>query len=157
MLLNLLSSLWRHLPPWLRRRTARVGQARFTVTVGAFIFDDAEQILLLDHVFRPDGGWGVPGGFISKREQPEVALRRELREEIGIELEQLELLFVRTLPRARQIEIYFRAQAVGDPVPRSFEIRTAKWFPTGNLPHGLSKDQRRLINRAIGVGEKTSA
>jgi len=100
-----------------------MGQRRFTVTAGAIIFDQQGRILLLDHVFRPDGGWGIPGGFLSKGEQPEAALRRELREEIGIEVENVEMLFARTLPRTRQIEIYFRADAIGHPAPCSFEIR----------------------------------
>ena len=103
---------------------------------------------MLEHVFRPDNGWGVPGGFLTRGEQPEAGLRRELREEIGIEVENVEILFARTLPSVRQIEIYFRARAIGEPEPCSFEIITAKWFALDDLPSALSKDQRRLIARA---------
>jgi ADP-ribose pyrophosphatase YjhB (NUDIX family) len=156
MLSRLLGGLWRYLPGWLRRRAARVGQNRFTVTVGAFIFDDHGRILLLDHVFRPDDGWGVPGGFMSNTEQPDAALRRELREEIGIELTDVQLLFIRTLPKTRQVEIYFRAAANGRPEPHSFEIKSADWFCLTDLPPTLSKDQRRLIERATTIGEKSS-
>src|SRR5256886_13377462 len=74
------------LPGGVRRRVSRLGQSRFTVTTAAFIFDDDGRILLLEHVFRPDSGWGVPGGFLTRGEQPEAGLRRELREEIGIEV-----------------------------------------------------------------------
>ena len=133
----------------MRRRLVRTGQRRFTATAGAMIFDDQDRILLLDHVFRPDGGWGIPGGFLNKGEQPEVALRRELREEIGIEVENVEMLFARTLGQPRQIEIYFRATAIGRPEPCSFEIRKAGWFSIDDLPPELSKDQRRLIQRAL--------
>jgi 8-oxo-dGTP diphosphatase len=133
----------------------RTGQRRFTVTAGAMIFDDQGRILLLEHVFRPDSGWGIPGGFLSKGEQPEAALRRELREEIGIEVADVEMLFVRTLSRPRQIEIYFRARAIGRPEPCSFEIRSAGWFSVDNLPPELSKDQRRLIERALTPSENS--
>src|SRR5437016_10713644 len=102
MLTNFLGAIWRRLPGGVRRRVSRLGQSRFTVTTAAFIFDDDGRILLLEHVFRPDSGWGVPGGFLSKAEQPEAGLRRELREEIGIEIEDVEILFARTLPRPRQ-------------------------------------------------------
>jgi ADP-ribose pyrophosphatase YjhB (NUDIX family) len=139
--------VWRHLPGAIRRRVVRFGQRRFTVTVGAMIFDEQGRILLLEHVFRPDSGWGIPGGFISRREQPEAALRRELREEISVELEQVELLFVRALPRTKQIEIYFRARVTGVPRPSSFEIKRAEWFTIDNLPAELSKDQQQLIRR----------
>ena len=82
MLKDFFGSLWRLTPAVIRRRAVRLGQKRFTVTAGAFIFDDAGRLLLLEHVFRPDSGWGIPGGFLSKGEQPETALRRELLEEI---------------------------------------------------------------------------
>lgn len=153
MLTEFLGSVWRHLPGSIRRRLVRIGQRRFTVTAGAIIFDDDGRVLLLEHVFRPDGGWGIPGGFLSKGEQPETALRRELREEIGIELDRVEMLFARTLPRPRQIEIYFTARAIGTPQPCSFEIRTAEWFKIGHLPAELSKDQLRLIQRALALSE----
>jgi 8-oxo-dGTP diphosphatase len=149
MITRVLGAIWRHLPGVVRRRLVRVGQNRFTVTAGAMIFDEQGRILLLEHVFRPDSGWGIPGGFIGRGEQPEQAMRRELREEIGIEVEEVKMILVRTLGRPRQVEIYFRARAIGNPVPCSFEIKTAEWFVPDSLPSELSKDQRRLIQRAI--------
>ena len=153
MLTEFLGAIWRHLPGIVRRRVIRVGQRRFTVTAGAMIFDDQGRILLLEHVFRPDSGWGIPGGFLSKCEQPEEALRRELREEIGIEVEDVELLFARALGRPQQIEIYFRARAIGIPEPCSFEIKKAQWFNLEDLPPELSRDQRRLIKRVLALSE----
>src|ERR1700730_5148570 len=156
MLTQCLGGIWKRLPGSVRRRLVRTGQRRFTVTAGAMIFDDEGRILLLDHVFRPDSGWGIPGGFLSRGEQPEAALRRELREEIGIEVDDVEMLFVRTLPRPRQIEIYFRARAIGRPEPCSFEIKTAGWFSLDDLPSELSKDQRCLIQRALAPSENSN-
>jgi len=155
MLTEFLGAIWKRLPGLVRRRLVRTGQKRFTVTAGAMIFDDESRILLLDHVFRPDSGWGIPGGFLTKGEQPEAALRRELKEEIGIEVEAVELLFARTLPRPRQIEICFRARAIGRPEPRSFEIRSAGWFSIDDLPSELSEDQRRLIQRTLAASENS--
>jgi ADP-ribose pyrophosphatase YjhB (NUDIX family) len=149
MLKQLAGAIWRHIPSRVRYRLTRIGQKRFTVTTAAFIVDDQDRLLLLEHVFRPDSGWGVPGGFLSRGEQPEQGLRRELREEIGIELDEVELLFARTLGRLRQVEIYFRAKAIGVPQPCSFEIKRAEWFALDALPPQLSHDQRKLINRAL--------
>lgn len=156
MLTEFLGAIWRRLPGLVRRRLIRTGQKRFTVTAGALIFDDEGRILLLEHVFRPDSGWGIPGGFLTKGEQPEAALRRELKEEIGIEVEAVELLFARTLPRPRQIEFYFRARAIGRPEPCSFEIRSAGWFSIGDLPSELPQDQRRLIQSALAARENSN-
>ena len=155
MFIEFLGAVWRYLPGSVRGRLVRIGQKRFTGTVGAVIFDDQGQILLLDHVFRPDDGWGIPGGFINKGEQPEAALRREVREETGIEIQDVELVLARTLPRSRQIEIYFRARAIGHAEPCSFEIKSARWFSVDDLPTHLSKDQRRLIRRALTPSENS--
>lgn len=155
MLTQFLGAVWRHLPPRVRYRLTRIGQKRFTVTTAVAIFDDQARVLLLEHVFRPDSGWGLPGGFLSDGEQPDEGLRREIREEIGIELEDVEILFARSLGRWRQVEIFFRAKAVGTPMPRSFEIKHAEWFTLNTLPQDLSKDQIRLINRAVSLSEKS--
>ena len=143
------------MPGTIRRRMVRMGQSRFTVTTGAMLFDDDGRILLLEHVFRPDSGWGIPGGFLSRSEQPQDGLRRELREEVSIEIDEVEFLFARTLPRPRQVEIYFRARVIGEPKPSSFEIKKAQWFTLNELPEELSNDQRRLIQRAILLSEKS--
>ena len=50
----------------------------------------------------PAWGWGVPGGFLSKGEHPEEGLRREMREEIGVELSDVNLLFTRGLGKLRR-------------------------------------------------------
>ena len=131
-------------------------ESRFTVTVGAIILDSQNRILLLQHRFRPGGGWGIPGGFIHPREQPEDAIRRELREEIGFEIEIESLAFVRTLRKYRQVEIIFRCIPRGNSFAQSFEINRVAWFERNSLPHSLSDDQRYLIERALGRESATS-
>ena len=122
--------------------------ARFTVTAGALIFDDAGQVLLLKHRFRSGSGWGLPGGFLEAGEQPLDALRRELREEIGLDLEQVEVFAARSFKRPRQVEVLFRCRANAEVKPRTMEVERAEWFSVRSLPDGLPKDQRVLIERA---------
>ena len=155
MLSKFIGAIWRCLPATMRHHLARFWQRRFTVTVAAILFDDSKRILLLEHVFRADEGWGVPGGFIGRSENPEAALRRELREEIGIEIEDVKMIFSRTLGTLKQVEIYFRARVIGDPKPSSFEIKSAQWFALDQLPPDISNDQRRLIERAMSPNEKS--
>ena len=153
MLKGLLGALFRLTPKPARRLFSRVTNVRFAVTAGAVVTDDEGRVLLLKHVFRSGSGWGVPGGFIKAGEQPEDALRRELREEVGLELADARIAFVRTL-RTKQIEIIFRARANGVAKPQSVEVESAAWFSLQALPEGLSEDQHRLIDRALGDGAK---
>jgi ADP-ribose pyrophosphatase YjhB (NUDIX family) len=149
MLKKLLGTLWRRMPRGLRRFNVILLQDRFTATAAAVIVDERGRVLLLKHVFRVGSGWGIPGGFISSGEQPEEAVRREVREETGIEIEDLTLVFARTLKQYNQIEFYFRCRPVGTASPRSVEIKDAGWFSTAELPDELSLDQCELIERAL--------
>ena len=155
MLAEFLGDIWRRLPKFVRWRAAKIGQVRFTASVAVMLFDeDDRHILLLEHVFRADRGWGVPGGFINKGEQPEQALRREMREEIDIEIDDVKPLFARNLNKLKQVEIYYRGRVIGEPKPSSFEIKQARWFRVDDLPSELSADQQRLIERALALNEK---
>jgi NADH pyrophosphatase NudC (nudix superfamily) len=91
---------------------------------------------------------------LGKGEQPDEALRRELQEEVSLEVTDVELYFARTLKKPRQVELYFACKAASAATPSSFEIRKAQWFDTNDLPDELSKDQRKMIKRALDVREK---
>ena len=126
----------------------RLAHARFTVTAGAVIFNEQGQVLLLKHRFRPGSGWGLPGGFLEKGEQPVDALRRELREEVGLEVEDVEIFAVRSFKKPQQVEVLFRCRANGAVEPQNIEVERAEWFAIQSLPQGLPRDQRLFIERA---------
>jgi ADP-ribose pyrophosphatase YjhB (NUDIX family) len=151
---KLLGTLWRAAPRRVRRWGVSLVEPRFMVTVGAIVLDDDGRVLLLQHEFRTGSGWGIPGGFMERGEQPLEALRRELREEIGLELEAAQLVHVRTLRRPQQVEIHFRCR-VHDGAraePQSMEINSVGWFAASALPPELSPDQRRIIKDALAGG-----
>ena len=146
---RLLSKFWQKVPARMRRWFIRSTNTRFTVTAGAIIFNEAGEVLLLKHFFRAGSGWGLPGGFLKPGEQPLDALRRELNEEIGLEIHDVEIFLARSFKRPRQIEILYRAKALGRGEPRSIEVERAAWFSTDQLPAGLPKDQKLLVERAV--------
>ena len=157
MLKRLVAGAWKGAPRFVRRAGVWLTQPRFTVTACVVVSDERGRVLLLCHTLRGGSGWGVPGGFITRGEQPDEAVRREVREETGLELEEVELAFVRTLRRAQQVEVIFRgrmrAAAIGGQ-QSSFEVERAEWFERDRLPADLGADQRRLIERVLGDGAK---
>jgi ADP-ribose pyrophosphatase YjhB (NUDIX family) len=142
-----LAKVWRKTPPFLRRWAMRFANSRYTVSAGAVVFREDGKVLLLDHRFRPGSGWGVPGGFLDRSEQPETAVRRELKEETGLELTEVRILLARTVDT--HLEIIFVARSSGTPVVSDWEIASADWFDPAEMPPNLSKGQRELIERAI--------
>ena len=126
----------------------RLTNARFTVTAGAIIFNDKGEVLLLKHRFRAGSGWGLPGGFMEKGEQPIDALRRELREEIGMEVDDVKVFAARSFKKPKQVEVLFRGRANAQVRSQTVEVERAEWFAIDSLPEGLPRDQRVYIERA---------
>ena len=147
MLRNPIGLVWKSLPPWLRLRIVRSTQQKFTVSAAAVILNAEGKVLLLDHLLRPYSGWGLPGGFLAAKEQPEEAIRRELLEETGLDLNDLQMFRIRTV--ARHIEILFTARSDGEPQVQSREIVGLGWFGVDELPKGLPRSQQAVIREVI--------
>lgn len=62
------------------------------LAAGVLLFDDADRLLIVKPSYRPD--WLVPGGIVENNESPWVAARREMQEEIGLEIELLRLIVI---------------------------------------------------------------
>lgn len=144
---KLVRRIWQGLPQSIRLVIIRITQPTFTVSTAAVITNSEGKVLLLEHVLRPRSGWGLPGGFLDRAEQPEAAIRRELREETGIKLENLCMFRIRTL--GRHVEILFSAGAVGEPEVLSREILQFGWFRADELPDRLPQGQKRIIEAVI--------
>ena len=147
MLSKIFGGIWKRLPYRVRLRMIRATQKKFTASVAVIITNPAGKVLLLDHFLRPGSGWGIPGGFINAGEQPEEAARRELREETGLELENLRMLRVRTINR--HIEILFRAEANDAGEVKSREIKALDWFAVDEMPAEMSPIQKKAVEKVL--------
>jgi ADP-ribose pyrophosphatase YjhB (NUDIX family) len=67
-------------------------QARKRVSADAIVRDSSGRILLVDPTYKPD--WDLPGGMAEANEPPADAVRRELREELGLGIQVGALLSV---------------------------------------------------------------
>jgi 8-oxo-dGTP pyrophosphatase MutT (NUDIX family) len=71
-------------------------QARKRVSADVLLRDEAGRILLVKPTYKP--GWDLPGGMAEANEAPDDAARRELREELGLDITLHGLLVVDWVP-----------------------------------------------------------
>ncbi len=107
------------------------------------------HLLLVRQSYRRDG-WGFPGGLLRRREEPADAARRELREELGIDVELDGLPVVVIDAAMRRVDVVFNARLEeGSELPEwtdhSPEITDARWFPPDGLPSLLPEATAALI------------
>ena len=132
--MRLLLGVYRRLPRLGRRWVVRTIAPKYTVGAMAIIERHDGAVLLVRHSYRRK--WGVPGGLLKRDEHPDVGLRREVREEVGIEVEVLGEPAVVVDPDPQRIDLVFRARLVDDVEARSVsaEILEVRWFAPDELP-----------------------
>lgn len=84
--------------------------------------------------FRP-GFFSTLAGFIEPGESAEECLHREVMEEVGLEVDQLEYLGSQNWPFPNSLMLGFHARYVGGEIrPQPEEIEEAQWWPLDQLP-----------------------
>lgn len=70
---------------WGLRLGVKLLIPRHHVGAVGVVFNEAGQVLLVKHVFRRYP-WGLPGGWIERGEDPAETVRREIGEELGLQV-----------------------------------------------------------------------
>ena len=116
---RVLYRMWPRLPHWCRRLALRLALPRHSLGVCAVIQDQRGRVLLAHHTYRPSP-WGLPGGFVRRREQPHHALARELTEELGTDARIGPLLYAELHEPSSHLTLYFSATLLD--VPRTDDV-----------------------------------
>lgn len=108
-------------------------------TASAFLVDDAGRVLLTRRAGAPgEGLWDLPGGFVDEAEDALETLRRELREELGVEVEPGRLVGA---PPDRYgdggpwtVNFYWEARIVAGEPTAADDVAGFRWFALDGLP-----------------------
>lgn len=110
-------------------------------TVGALIFDAAQNVLLV-RTHKWSDLWGIPGGKIKWGEPSVDALRREIKEETNLEITDIEFVLVQDCIHSREfyrdahfILMNYTCRVAGEPQVRlNEEAREFRWL---TIPEAL--------------------
>lgn len=121
--------------------------------LGPFLAADAiielpdHRIVLIERRYPPSG-WAIPGGFVEYGESLEEAAVREAREETGLAIELVDLLYVYSDaardPRHHTVTAVFTARAHGHPVGAD-DAAAAVVVDEDTLPSPLAFDHARVL------------
>ncbi len=116
----------------------------------------AGRILLVKRKNEPNRGrWALPGGLVELGETVENAVKREVREEVGLDIRLIGLLDVaddihydsRGRAKYHYILIDFLARPIGGKVRLNSESSTFKWFNPDHIQRVNTSDNTRKVVR----------
>jgi 8-oxo-dGTP diphosphatase len=138
---------------WILTRIAAIVRAkvRKTPRIGVNVFVKKEGKILLGQRTggTGEGQWCLPGGKLEFNERLEVCALREVKEECGIDLQEIKFVNLNSDPRGHEhwIHINYEGETEQEPVLVEPECFTAwGWFRPDQLPDPVFFGHRKLID-----------
>lgn len=144
---------------WAFSLAVKLFAPRNQVGAMAVVFNDLGQVLLVEHVFRPQQPWGLPGGWVERGENPADSIQRELQEELNLTVEVKKLLFcepqggeaLSSTPLGLVIVYYCRLTVFtqlphpNEPPHSAYEIISYEWVSPQQIKRDLSPQQCKAV------------
>jgi NAD+ diphosphatase len=106
----------------------------------AAIVDDQDRLLLGSQGIWEDNRWSVLAGFVEPGESLAAAVEREILEEAGLRVSDIDYLASQSWPFPYSLMVGFTARARGNQalVPDALEIEKLRWFSRAELSAEVS-------------------
>lgn len=116
---------------------------------GALVEKDGKYLLLKRANPPKAGTWNLPGGFMEAGETVEEAIKRELKEETGLEVEPYEYFMSRPSKYGGEgdelIGMSFKCHVIGGEFSLAPESTEAGWFTPTEMPLPEMPDDRAVV------------
>ncbi|MCY3899888.1 MAG: NUDIX domain-containing protein [Caldilineaceae bacterium] len=110
------------------------------------------RVLLIQRAVDPaKGKWSLPGGYMDAGEMPQEALKRELKEEVGLSVKIGELIEIFPMVNEEEerigIVLAFEGEPSGSPdIPFvADDAQDAGWFCLGEIPSDLAFESTETL------------
>ncbi|MBU1110344.1 NUDIX hydrolase [Patescibacteria group bacterium] len=107
------------------------------------VIQKGEEVLLLKRAKEPHKGtWVVPGGHVKHNEDLETAVKREVREETGLDIKVIGTVCTHRDdlgidPRGFHLAVTFLTTPINGKIRKNKEAMAIKWFKLNRLPKNL--------------------
>jgi ADP-ribose pyrophosphatase YjhB (NUDIX family) len=136
------------------RLEGELGSITPKVGADAAIFDAEGRMLLVERA--DDRCWGLPAGWVDPNEAPPNTVRREAREELGLEIEPVQLVDVMFRPASvaygphAVVSIVYLCEVRGGEITLSHEVLAARYRAIDDVPV-WHKDHLKFARAAHAV------
>lgn len=131
-------------------------------SAGGIVINNKNQVLLINNMAMRDPNksyWGFPKGHIDPKESSKEAAIREVKEEVGLEVEALEKIgdskYIFTSPKTKEkifkvVVMFLMKEKGGELQVLKEELLGAEWFSPKEALEKLSfKNDKDLLKKAL--------
>jgi ADP-ribose pyrophosphatase YjhB (NUDIX family) len=101
------------------------------------ITDDHDRVLVIQR--RDNGAWQLPGGVLELDESPQEGVRREVREETGVEIEPERLTGIYKNMTLGVVALVFRARPLAGTPTETDESAAIAWWTADQVAADMNE------------------
>lgn len=147
-------------PRFIRELRQKIGHDPLWIpSVSAVVLDEEDRVLMT--LRRDFGEWAVVSGILDPGEEPAVGVIREIREEVGIEVELIRVGCIDVTPlmtfpnqdQAQFLDVCFLARHVSGVARVADEENSeVRWFGVSELPSPIRTSSVLRIEKTLAGG-----